>query len=86
VADAQAQSCLTHGPPRARVCCALYCLWARPTLEGESDPWQAATHTLRALYPEARLERAELEWATRPDDPPIGCGGGYVVVSLRSAR
>ena len=86
VADAQAQSCLTHGHPRAQVCCALYCLWARRTMEGERDPWQAATHTLRALYPEGRVERAELEWAIRPDDPPTGRGGGYVVDSLRSAR
>ena len=86
VADAQAQSCLTHGHPRAKVCCALYCLWARRTLEGERDPWQAATHTLRTLYPEGGVERAELEWAIRPDDPPEGRGSGYVVDSLRSAR
>ena len=86
VADALAQSCLTHGHPRAQVCCALYCLWARRMLEGQPEPWGAAVAALRALYPEDSPERAELEWAIRPDEPPHGRGDGYVVDCLRSAR
>jgi ADP-ribosylglycohydrolase len=86
VADAQAQSCITHGHPRAQVCCALYCLWARRMLEGHREPWQAATAALRQLYPVECPERAELEWAIHPDDPPEGHGGGYVVDCLRSAQ
>ena len=86
VADAQAQSCLTHAHPRAQVCCALYCLWARRILEGIAEPWQAATEALRRHYASDSPERRELEWAIRPDDPPDGRGGGYVVETLRSAR
>ncbi len=86
VADAQTQSRVTHGHPRAQVCCALYCLWARRTLEGAANPWEQAVATLRALYAEASPEHTELEWSIRPDDPPEGNGDGYVVDCLRSAR
>jgi ADP-ribosyl-[dinitrogen reductase] hydrolase len=86
VADAHAQSCLTHGHARAQVCCALYCLWARRMLAGQPDPWVGATKALRAVYPPESAHRHELEWSVRPDDPPGGRGGGYVVDCLRSAR
>jgi ADP-ribosyl-[dinitrogen reductase] hydrolase len=86
VADAQIQSCITHGHPRAQVCCALYCLWARRVLEKHDTPWQSAVAALRHIYPTDSPERAELEWAIRPDDPPEGSGSGYVVDCLRSAR
>jgi ADP-ribosyl-[dinitrogen reductase] hydrolase len=86
VADAQAQSRVTHGHPRAQVCCALYCLWARRTLQGADDAWEQAVATLRAIYPAPSTERTELEWSIHPDAPPQGNGGGYVVDCLRSAR
>lgn len=85
-ADAQAQSRVTHGHLRAQVCCALYALWARRTLEGADDAWEQAVATHRTLYSDASPERAELEWSIRPDDPAEGKGGGYVVDCLRSAR
>ena len=91
VRDAHLQSRVTHGHARSQVCCALYCLWARRILAATpGDPWTDATNTLRSIYtsntapqPEA-LE--ELESSVRPDDPPEGTGGGYVVDCLRSAR
>jgi ADP-ribosylglycohydrolase len=86
VADAQAQSRVTHGHARAQVCCALYCLWARRTLDGSPDAWGEAVAALRAIYGEGSREREELEWSVRPDDEPQGTGGGYVVDCLRSAR
>ena len=86
VADAQRQSLVTHGHPRSQVCCALYCLWARMTLDGRDDPWNAAVGRLRELYPDGSAERAELEWSVRPDDLPEGHGSGYVVDTLRGAR
>jgi ADP-ribosylglycohydrolase len=67
------------------VCCALYCLWARRTLEEATDPWTAAVASLRAIFFEGTPEREELEWAIRPDDPLEGDDGGYVVATLRSA-
>jgi ADP-ribosyl-[dinitrogen reductase] hydrolase len=90
VADAHRQSLVTHGHPRAQVCCALYCLWARRTLEDATDPWSEAVRTLRGVY--AHDERdiklvGELEFHVRPDDLASGHqGSGYVVDCLRSAR
>ncbi len=86
VADAQTQSRLTHGHLRARVCCALYVLWARRILDDVANPWEAAVATLRALYPSSSPERDEFETNIRPDEPPGGHGTGYVVDALHSAR
>lgn len=86
VADAHAQSLVTHGHVRSQVCCALYCLWARRTLAAAPNPWAEAVAALRAIYGEASPERAELEEHVRPDDDSPGQGSGYVVDCLRSAR
>jgi ADP-ribosylglycohydrolase len=86
VADAHAQSLVTHGHPRAQVCCALYCLWARRSLEGAAKPWATAASTLRNIYPRSSSHRGELEEHIRPDDLSPGTGSGYVVDCLRSAR
>ena len=86
IADAQAQSRITHGHLRAQVCCALYCLWARRTLDEAADPWRDAVDTLRALWPASSPERAELDNAIEPDNETPGAGSGYVVDCLRSAR
>ena len=87
VADARAQSRITHGHPRAQLCCALYCLWARRLLDDvpAAEAWVSAVAALRDLYPMGTLERAELEFHIRPDDAPEGQGSGYVVDALRSA-
>jgi ADP-ribosyl-[dinitrogen reductase] hydrolase len=86
VRDAHAQSQITHGHLRSQVCCALYCLWARRTLQGVPAAWSDAVETLRRIYGSASAARAELEWQIRPDEPPEGRGSGYVVDCLRSAR
>jgi ADP-ribosylglycohydrolase len=86
VADAHAQSRVTHGHLRSQVCCALYCLWARRVLAEAPDPWQAAVVALRTIYNAGTPEQAELEFHIRPDEPPDGRGSGYVVDCLRSAR
>jgi ADP-ribosyl-[dinitrogen reductase] hydrolase len=86
IADAQTQSRITHAHLRSQVCCALYCLWARRTLEGTDDSWRAAVAGLRAQYAPDTEARQELEESIRPDDPPGGQGSGYVVDCLHSAR
>lgn len=86
VADAQRQSLVTHGHLRCQVCCALYCLWARRTLEGHVEPWGAAVSALRGIYGDGTPARSELDLFIRPDEPPAGQGTGYVVDTLRSAR
>jgi len=84
-ADARTQSCVTHGHLRSQYCCALYCLWARYTLDERPGPWASAFATLRGLLPDDSPGRDELEDAIRLDDPPGRPGGGYVVDCLRSA-
>jgi len=86
VDDAHTQSLVTHGHPRSQVCCALYCLWVRRTLQEVPDPWMDAVKTLRAIYATRAAYRQELEKHVRPDDPSPGTGSGYVVDCLRSAR
>jgi ADP-ribosylglycohydrolase len=85
VEDAHAQSVVTHGHPRAQVCCALYCLWLRRLLGGAEDPRRHAVTALRRIYGASRFGE-ELESEVRPDDPIVGGGTGYVVDTLRSAR
>jgi ADP-ribosylglycohydrolase len=84
--DARLQSRVTHGHVRAQLCCALYCLWARRTLEGVADAWVAAVAALRTVVDPDDDARRELEESIRPDDPPGGAGSGYVVDCLHSAR
>ena len=86
VRDAHHQSLLTHGHPRALVCCALYCLMARRMLEGASseEAWGAAAQTLRGLYAAEPVLLAELEERVLPDQLPEG--SGYVLDTLHSTR
>jgi len=87
VADAFDQSAITHGHPRAKICCALYCLWARRILQNAADPWESAVETLYEIFAEDSLERAEYEARIFPIDAEYEIkGSGYVVDSLRAAR
>jgi len=86
VVDAQRQSLVTHGHVRSQVCCALYCLWARRTLQGVPDPWSAAVATLRSLYTKGSPKSLELDETIHPEKFVTGTGDGYVVDCLRSAR
>jgi ADP-ribosyl-[dinitrogen reductase] hydrolase len=86
VAAAHRQSLVTHGHLRAQVCCALYVLWARRTLESSAEPWRDAVATLRTLYRADSASSEELESFVRPDDDGAVKGSGYVVDALRSAR
>jgi ADP-ribosylglycohydrolase len=84
--DAAQQSLPTHGHVRSQVCCALYCLWIRRTLEYSTEPWHEATRTLRALAVNQPDWLGELDTHLRPDQPASGNGSGYVVDCLHSAR
>lgn len=84
VRDAFAQSAVTHGHAQSRVCCALYCLWARRVLVDHRDPWHAAVATLRRLLGSGSEEAAAMT-TIEPDRIAMGRGTGYVVDTLRSA-
>ncbi|MFD0727167.1 ADP-ribosylglycohydrolase family protein [Lysobacter brunescens] len=86
VRDARRQSLVTHGHLRSQLCCALYCLWARRTMQDVDAPWDDAVRTLRDLIADEPEAVEELEFSIRPDEPAIGEGSGYVVDALRSAR
>jgi len=78
------QSRVTHGHPRSQVCCGLYCLYARATLEGEADAWSVAVERTRTVTRgHADLERELAEQVLTGAQPG---GGGYVVDCLLSAK
>lgn len=86
VADAFDQSAVTHGHLRAKLCCALYCLWARRILQNAENAWENAVETLGEIFPEGTIERTEFETRIFPKDAIFDVkGGGYVVDSLRAA-
>lgn len=86
IADAFAQSAVTHGHPRSQICCALYCLWARQILNEDENAWENAVSKLRAVFPENSPERTELETNIKPDHLYEVQGSGYVVDALFSAK
>lgn len=87
VAYAFDQSAVTHGHLRSKLCCALYCLWARRILQNTENAWNSAVETLYEIFPEDTLERIEFETRIFPNDAIYDVkGGGYVVDSLRAAR
>jgi len=55
-------------------------------VEGWEDPWREAAAALRGLWADDPASLAVLEESIRPDAPPGGRGGGYVVDCLHSAR
>ena len=85
VRDAMRQSRVTHGHFRSRVCCALYCLWARGLWSCEAEPWNGAVARLRELCRDNRAALDELEALIRPEASVSISGSGYVVDCLRSA-
>lgn len=86
VADAERQSCVTHAHPRSRICCALYCLWARYLLNETGDEWNKAAAFLREHYKNHEDKTAQLEFHIRPDEEHQTNGSGYVVDALFSAK
>lgn len=91
VRDAMLQSRLTHGHAQSRVACALYCLWVRQFLRGESglepvEAWRCAVASARSFFAQHVEERDVLERLIRPDEPAEGTGSGWVIDTLRSAR
>jgi ADP-ribosylglycohydrolase len=85
--DAMRSSLPTHGHLRSQLCCAVYCLWARRILEGDSldAAWQHAVATLERAASGREAWEREI-WLLALDREPQGRGSGYVVDCLHSAR
>lgn len=86
IADAFDQSAVTHGHLRSKLCCALYCLWARRILQNIENPWNSAVEKMREIFTDGTIERIEFEEKIRPDDLFEVNGSGYVLDSLFSAK
>lgn len=86
IADAFDQSAVTHGHIRSKLCCAIYCLWARQILQNVENPWDLALQTFFEIFPEDTIERDEFETYIFPKGGVYDIkGGGYVVESLRAS-
>lgn len=86
IADAFDQSGITHNHLRSRICCALYCLWARRILQNVENPWENAVETFYNFFGENTIERIEFETKIFPTNAEYKIrGSGYVVDSLRAA-
>ncbi|MCD9187520.1 MAG: ADP-ribosylglycohydrolase family protein [Pyrinomonadaceae bacterium] len=86
IADAFAQSAVTHGHLRSKLCCAFYCLWARRILQNVENPRENAVETLYQIFPEGTNENIEFETRICPKDAIFDVtGSGYVVNSLRAS-
>lgn len=88
IEDAYVQSHITHAHLRAKVCCALYCLWARAILNGLQidEGWNQAVLILRKYYQDKPQDLEELEFHIHPDEIGITTGSGYVVDCLKTAK
>lgn len=87
IADSFDQSAVTHGHLRSKVCCALYCLWARRILEDAENAWESGVGNFKKYFLENTIERIEFETRIFPTDATYEIkGGGYVVDSLRAAQ
>ncbi len=87
IKDAFDQSAVTHGHLRSKLCCALYCIWARRILQNAENAWEDAVETIYKIFPEGTIERTELETKISPADMIYDVkGSGYVVDSLLAAR
>lgn len=86
IADAFDQSAVTHGHLRSKICCALYCLWARRILQNVENAWQSALETFCEIFPVGTIENTELVTNIFPQNAEYEIrGSGYVVDSLRAA-
>ncbi len=87
VSDAFMQSGVTHGHPRSRICCSIYCLWTRSILQKSPDPWNRAIQVFCEMFSEESDERQEFESRVLPPNAEFEIrGNGYVVNSLRAAK
>ena len=86
IAGAFAQSAVTHGHLRSRICCALYCLWARRILQGSENAWKSAIETFYEEFSGESEVITELETRIFPLNAEYEIkGSGYVVDSLRAS-
>lgn len=87
IADAFAQSHITHAHLRAKLCCALYCLWAKYVLHSDDieTSYQRAVDFLYKKYVNNAPYLNEFNQHIKPFDFSEVTGSGYVVDCLKTA-
>ncbi|MDO7217417.1 ADP-ribosylglycohydrolase family protein [Acinetobacter nosocomialis] len=82
------QSHLTHAHLRSKICCALYCLWAKYLLKGQpiNEAWESSISILMQLYKNSVNEQQELNHIIDSTHEKEISGSGYVVDCLHSAH
>ena len=80
------QSLPTHGHARSRIACAVYCLWARATLEGAAQPWAEAVARFHTHAGGDAFLKADVDHVLDVRHGDSARGSGYVVDSLWSAK
>jgi len=78
------QSAVTHGHLRSKICCALYCLWAKNVLMELWRPLEKAEAKLKEIFSDNNEILKEIEFISEFDWKNLS-GSGYVVDSLQSA-
>ncbi len=86
VQDAHDQSRVSHAHPIVQACCALYCLWARRTIEQHPKAWDAAVSSLQAIYASQPEFLTALETGILAKQHIQPTGTGYVLDCLFSAK
>ena len=86
VSLAASQSLPTHGHPRSGIACAVYCLWARATLEGSGDSWTDAVARFHNVSADAGVAQEQADVVLDPGNAASARGSGYVVDTLWSAK
>ncbi len=87
VRDAMNQSRVTHGHPVCQVVCALYCLWARLIMNGQSEwPFRLAYENLKKIYAQQPEFLETLQTVIHSDMHLRREGSGYVLDSLYSSE
>ena len=87
IKDAYAQSHITHAHIRSKLCCAIYCLWARNILQGEgiNQAWEHAKQYMFNYCQGKPKELIELEKNIYVEHLEKSKGTGYVIDCLNSA-
>ena len=87
IKDAYAQSHITHAHIRSKLCCAIYCLWARNILQGKeiNQAWENAKQYMFNYCQGKPEELIELETNIYVEHLEKSKGTGYVVDCLNSA-
>lgn len=80
------QSLPTHGHARSRIACAVYCLWARATIEGAAQPWAEAVARFHTHAGGDAFLKADVDHVLDVRHGDSARGSGYVVDSLWSAK